>query len=210
MNPPSRLILVWLGAAALMAGGPLHAGQAAGKPADASRAYVHKLALGDTVRVAVYGEEELTQTVRIDARGLVNLPLVEQIGLGGLTIEQAKAKIEAAYREGRFLRNPQVTITVESYTPREITVQGRVRSPQRLALPLESTYTISQAITKCGGLDDIAKGSEVTIRRPMADGTYKVFVVNVDRLLKGKSGAKVEDDFLLEPDDIVYVPERLI
>ena len=40
--------------------------------------------------------------------------------------------------------------------------------------------------------------------------TYKVFVVNVDRLLKGKSGAKVEDDFLLEPDDIVYVPERLI
>lgn len=177
---------------------------------DLKKAYMHKLALGDSIRVAVFGEEDLLKTVRIDARGQIDLALVGLISVGGMTIEQAKSTIENAYKEGRFLRNPQVSISVESYTPREITVQGQVRTPQRIPLPLESTYTISEAVTKAGGFTDIAKGSEVTVRRPMPDGSYKVFLVNVDNILKGKKGTKVGDDFLLEPNDIVYVPERLI
>ncbi|MDD3180651.1 MAG: polysaccharide biosynthesis/export family protein [Opitutaceae bacterium] len=182
----------------------------AGDDADPKKIYMHKLALGDSIRVSVFGEEDLLKTVRIDARGQIDLALVGQVSVGGMTIEQAKVAIENAYKEGRFLRNPQVSINVESYTPREITVQGQVRNPQRISLPPESSYTISEVIAKTGGFTDIAKGSEVTIRRPMPNGTFKVFIVNVDNILKGKKGTKVEDDFLLEPNDIVYVPERLI
>ena len=173
--------------------------------------YVHTLSLADRVRVAVFQEDDLTSLTRIDARGRVNLPLIGEIAIGGLTVVDAQAAIEQAYREGRFLRNPQVTVSVEEYAPREVSIQGRVRNAGRYTLPIESTYTVVELVTKAGGIDDIGKGSSVTVTRILPDGTKKVFTVDVDSVIKGRKDAKVEDTtLLLQPGDIVYVPERLI
>lgn len=173
--------------------------------------YVHTLSLADRVRVAVFQEEDLTSLTRIDARGRVNLPLVGEIAIGGLTVVEAQAAIEQAYRDGRFLRNPQVTVSVEEYAPREVSIQGRIRNAGRYTLPIESTYTVVELVTKAGGIDDIGKGSAVTVTRILPDGTKKVFTVDVDSVIKGRKDAKVEDTtLLLQPGDIVYVPERLI
>lgn len=173
--------------------------------------YIHTLSLADRVRVAVFQEEDLTSLTRIDARGRVNLPLVGEIAIGGLTVVEAQAAIEQAYRDGRFLRNPQVTVSVEEYAPREVSIQGRIRNAGRYTLPIESTYTVVELVTKAGGIDDIGKGSAVTVTRILPDGTKKVFTVDVDSVIKGRKDAKVEDTtLLLQPGDIVYVPERLI
>src|SRR6187551_2381513 len=83
---------------------------------DNKRNYNHTLALADRVRIAIYQEDDLTSVTRIDARGKVNLPLVGEISLGGLTIVDAQTAIENAYKNGRFLRNPQVTVSVEEYS----------------------------------------------------------------------------------------------
>lgn len=173
--------------------------------------YVHTLALADRIRIAVFQEEDLTSLTRIDARGRINLPLIGEIAIGGMTVVDAQAAIEAAYREGRFLRNPQVTVSVEEYAPREVSIQGRVRNAGRYTLPIESTYTVVELVTKAGGIDDIGKGSSVTVTRILPDGTKKVFTVDVDSVIKGRKDAKTEDTtLLLQPGDIVYVPERLI
>jgi polysaccharide export outer membrane protein len=173
--------------------------------------YVHTLTLADRVRVVVYQEEDLTSVTRIDARGKISLPLIGEIVLGGLTIVEAQIAIENAYKEGRFLRNPQVTVSVEEYAPREVSIQGRVRNPGRYTLPIESTLTVVELVTKAGGIDDIGKGSAVTVTRIMPDGTKKVFTVDVDSIIRGKRDTKIDDTtLLLQPGDIVYVPERLI
>lgn len=173
--------------------------------------YQHTLALADRVRIAIFQEEDLTSLTRIDARGYVNLPLIGEIAIGGLTVVEAQAAIEKAYRDGRFLRKPQVTVSVEEYAPREVSIQGRIRSPGRYTLPIESTYTVVELVTKAGGIDDIGKGSAVTVTRILPDGTKKVFTVDVDSVIKGRKDAKVEDTtLLLQPGDIIYVPERLI
>lgn len=181
-----------------------------GNPADAKKSYVHRLQLADRVRVAVYQEEDLTTLTRIDARGMINLPLIQEIQIGGLTIVEAQDAIQNAFREGRFLRSPQVTVSVEEYAPREVSISGQIRNPGRFPLPNESTYTIVELVTKAGGITDIGKGTAVTITRFLADGTKKVFSVNVDALIKGAKDAKAEDNILLLPGDNVYVPERLI
>lgn len=184
-------------------------GQAAGKSDKAS--YIHTLAPADLVRVIVYQEDDLTCRPRIDARGQINMPLLGEITIGGMTVVAAQATIEGAYKEARFLRNPQVTITVEEYAPREVSIQGRIRSPGRYTLPIESTFTVVELVTKAGGIDDIGKGSAVTITRVLADGTKKVFTVDVDSMIKGKRDTKADESvLLLQPGDIVYVPERLI
>lgn len=173
--------------------------------------YVHALALADRVRIAVFQEDDLTSLTRIDARGKINLPLIGEIAIGGLTVVEAQTAIEGAYKDGRFLRNPQVTVSVEEYAPREVSIQGRIRNAGRYTLPIESTYTVVELVTKAGGIDDIGKGSSVTVTRILPDGTKKVFTVDVDSVIKGRKDAKIEDTtLLLQPGDIVYVPERLI
>ena len=173
--------------------------------------YVHTLQLADRILVNVFGEEELRTIVRIDARGKVNLPLIGEIGLGGMTIVEAQAAIEAAYKDGRFLRNPQVTVSVEEYAAREVSISGAIRAPGRYGLPAESTLTITELVTKAQGFTDIAKGTAVTVTRVLPDGTKKVFTIDVESLIKGrKSSRPNNEDLLLLPGDNVYVPESLI
>jgi polysaccharide export outer membrane protein len=173
--------------------------------------YIHTLALADRVRIVVYQEEDLASLTRIDARGRVNLPLIGEITIGGLTVIEAQTAIENAYKDGRFLRNPQVTVSVEEYAPREVSIQGQIRNAGRYTLPIESTLTVVELVTKAGGITDIGKGSAVTITRILPNGTKKVFTVDVDSVIKGKKDTKTDDSaLLLQPGDIVYVPERLI
>ena len=204
---PARLVFTLL--ATLLAGGllPLRAESSTVKAE--KKNYVHTLTLADRVRVAVYQEEDLTSLTRIDARGRINLPLLGEISIGGLTIVEAQSAIENAYKDGRFLRNPQVTINVEEYALREVSISGQIRNSGRYQLPAESTYTLVDLVTKAGGFTDIGKGTAVTVTRIMPDGTRKVFTIDVDSIIKGKKDNKSED-LLLQAGDNVYVPERLI
>ncbi len=174
-----------------------------------SPAYV--LTNTDRIRVAVYQEEDLSLIARIDSQGRLNLPLVGEVAISGLKVVEAQQAIERAYKEGRFLRNPRVTISVEEYAAREVSIQGQIRSPGRYPLPIESSMTILELVTRSGGFTDTAKGTAVRVTRIHHDGTKKNFEVDVESLIKGKRGANVSDNSLvLEPGDIIFVPERLI
>jgi polysaccharide export outer membrane protein len=209
MKTPLPLRFFCLALLLLLAGLPLARGQSAAT--EEKKSYSHTLALADRVRVVVYQEEDLTAVTRIDARGRINLPLIGEIVIGGMTVTQAQTTIENAYKDGRYLRNPQVTLTVEEYAPREVSIQGAIRNPGRYTLPIESTFTVVELVTKAGGITDIGKGTAVTITRILSDGTKKVFTVDVDSIIKGRKDNKVdESNLLLLPGDIVYVPERLI
>ncbi len=179
--------------------------------ADTKSNFIYRLTNTDRLRIVVYGEPDLSVISRIDARGNVNLYLVGDVHVAGCTVNEAQKIIENTYREGRFLRAPQVTISVEDYAPRAVTVDGSVKNPGPIPLPTESTLTVYQAIIRAGGFTDIAKGTAVTVTRILPDGTKKVFTIDVDSLIKGKGRAREQDDtLLLEPGDIIYVPERLI
>lgn len=201
----SRLFLL------LLALGVCFGLRAADSPPLDGKIYDYKLALTDRVRIAIFQEDDLSVIARIDAKGCVNLPLVGEVRIAGLTRRDAQAAVESAYREGRFLRNPQVTITVEDYAPREVSIQGQVRSPGRYPLPVESSMTVLELVTRAGGFTDTAKGTAVSVTRITIDGKKETYTIDVDSLIKGKDKAKIKDNSLvLEPGDIVYVPERII
>lgn len=175
------------------------------------RNFIYRLSLGDRIRVAVFQEDELSSIPRIDARGRVSLPLVGEVDVAGLTLAEAQARIEAAFRDGRYLRAPRVTIVVEEYAPREISVLGQVRNPGKYALPVESTLTVVEAVTRAGGFTDIARGTAVRVTRIGIDGKETIFDVDVESVIRGRGRGRIEDNsLLLEAGDIVFVPERLI
>ena len=209
--PLRRPLLALLALLVLGGVAPALRGQSASAGKPDKKNYIHALALADRLRVAVYQEDDLTTLTRIDARGRINLPLLGEIAIGGMTVTEAQATIENAYKDGRFLRNPQVTINVEEYAPREVSIQGQIRNPGRFTLPIESTFTVVELVTKAGGITDIGKGTAVTITRIRPDGTKKVFTVDVDSIIKGKKPNDAgNNNVLLEAGDYVYVPERLI
>ena len=165
----------------------------------------------DRLRIDVYQEDDLSVIASVDAKGTINLRLVGEIMVAGKTVPEAQKAIEAAYRDGRYLVTPQVTINIEEYAPREVSIDGMVRNPGRFPLPIESGLTVADLVLKAGGLTDTARGSAVTVTRRGPDGKQTVFTVDVESLIKGKSSGKAADNsFLLQPGDIVFVPQRII
>ena len=197
---------------ALSAGAQSNAPVSAPNPASGtttSPAYV--LTNTDRIRVAIYQEDDLSLMARIDSQGRVNLPLVGQVAIAGLKVMDAQRAVEKAYQDGRFLRNPRVTISVEEYAAREVSIQGQVRSPGRYPLPIEASMTIIELVTRAGGFTDTAKGTSVRVTRILPGGIQKNYEIDVESLIKGRRGANVSDNSLvLEPGDIIFVPERLI
>jgi len=61
------------------------------------------------------------------------------------------------------------------------------------------------------GFTETARGTAVKVTRTMPDGSTKVFTLDVDSAIKGKDKSTSGDAaFVLEPDDIIYVPEKII
>ncbi len=171
----------------------------------------HAIAVTDKLSVSVFGEEGLSMIARVDSKGNVNLKLVGEVPVAGKTVADAQRAIEAAYRDQRFLKSPQVTINIEEYAERWVSIDGMVRNPGRIPLPIDASMTVLDLVSKAGGLLDTARGTAITVTRIMPNGDKKTEKVDIESLMKGKDKAKASDNSLiLQPGDIVYVPQRPI
>jgi polysaccharide export outer membrane protein len=209
----NTLFKLFMGAALIAA--TLIPARAADSPGagNSGRQKVYNIRATDKLRITIFQEDDLSTICRVDAKGTVNLPLVGEIRVRGLTLDEAERAIENAYRDGRFLRKPEVTVAIDEYAPREVSIQGQVKNPGRYPLPIESTMSVLDLVTKAGGFTDTALGTGVRITRILPDGSTRVITLDVESLIKGRSSAKTNGEnnaLLLEPDDIVYVPERII
>jgi polysaccharide biosynthesis/export protein len=195
---------------------PLASGALAGQApivAKAEKKFVaYRITRGDTVSVNVFGEPDLSGGgKRVEAVGTINLPHIGDVRLVGLTIKEAQESIEKAYREGRILRNPTVTVVIENYAPRVVRISGKINTTGPFEIPPDTEMTISELIFKANGFQETAKGTAVRVTRTMPDGSLKVFTLDVESAMKGKTKATPEGAaFVLEPDDLVFVPEKII
>ena len=213
MNSPTRLML-WLVAAIWLTAAAIPALHAAPTPTlDGANIVPYRITRGDRLAVAIVGEPDLTAGNKlVEARGTINLTLIGDVRVYGMTMEEAARAIEKAYQVGRILRHPEVTVSVEQYAPRVVSVMGHVKFPATVNLPAEQVWTIKDVIMKCGGFDDVARGTAVRLTRTMPDGTTKVYVLDVQSAILGKERAESSKDasFVVEPDDVIYVPEKII
>jgi polysaccharide export outer membrane protein len=191
---------------------PLRSGAAdSGAPDSTPSAYA--LTSGDVIRVAIQGPDEPPPAQQhIDTLGNITMPLIGDIHVAGLTRDQAQLAVADAYVKGRYYRHPEITISIDDYAVREVSIQGMVKSPGRFPLPIETAFSVVDLVTKAGGFTDIAKGSDVQIvRNPTGTGKPIVIHVDVQAIFKGKSTIKSNDpSLLLQPGDIVFVPEAII
>jgi polysaccharide biosynthesis/export protein len=116
-----------------------------------------KLGAGDAVRVTVFQQPDLTTETRIAEDGSISLPLVGQIKVAGLTTAAAGTQIGDALKRGKYLNNPQVTVTLTTLRSRQVSVLGQVARPGRYPLD-ESSSNLADVIAAAGGV--LPTGSE--------------------------------------------------
>jgi polysaccharide biosynthesis/export protein len=147
-----------------------------------------KLGPGDTVHITVFQQPDLTTDARVNEQGTIAMPLVGQVKVGGITTSEAATKIADALKEGRFLKSPQVAMTLTTVRSRQVSILGLVVRPGRYPLA-EGSPRIPDLIAEAGGI--AAGGSEsVTVIR---DGQPQaVHALSKDFHLKGGDTVVIE------------------
>jgi polysaccharide export outer membrane protein len=157
----------------------------------------------DVIKVQVFQEEDINkqaEALSLSQESSVTLPLIGTVSLKGRSVRQAEEFIRGLYDKD-FIVNPQVSVTVVKYTERTVNVVGSVTNQGRIQFPQERGLTILDAISLAGGQTRLADMKHVKLTRGS-----EVVIVDVDAMMK--SGGR--DPVQLEPDDVIYVPERIL
>jgi len=121
----------------------------------------------DLLEVVVFGQDNLTRTVRVNGEGKISLPLVGEVEVAGQTPRAIEKRLEAAYGS-QFLRHPQITVSVKEIRHQRVAVTGAVDKPG--AYEMIGSRTLLEMLALAGGLQDkpgAAKAGDVVhvIRR---------------------------------------------
>ncbi len=162
----------------------------------------------DVISLAIYGEPSLSTQLRLSGDGAINIPLIGNLTVGGLTLAEAEARIAETYIEREIFISPQVTLQVSEYSKKEISFLGQISRQGKIVLPPETTsLSIIEAVSAAGGFNRIAKADSVRIsRKDPSTGEEKIYIVDVESMIEGKNKDGV---FFVLPGDIVFIPERL-
>ena len=164
------------------------------------------------VTVLVSGKREIDAEVkRVSDNHLLDLPLIGPVSVQGLTLSELNSSLQVRYQD--YFIEPQVLAEFvfeerpDAISPwGSVVVLGRVRTPGRVNIPPTQDLTVSGAIHQAGGLDTSAKTSAIRLTRRKPDGSAER--VTIDFTAVGQRGS-VENDLLLMPGDVIFVPESM-
>jgi polysaccharide export outer membrane protein len=148
---------------------------ATGAGAAASAPAGYRLGPDDEIKVAIYGQPDLSVTTRVKADGTVRLAMLGAIDARGKTTAELADTIARGYAAGGYLTNPSVNVEVSQFVSRFVTVLGNV--PQAGNYPLDRPYTVAAMLAKAGGAT--ATGANAIILTP-ADGSGPVRISLAD------------------------------
>jgi polysaccharide export outer membrane protein len=172
---------------------PTLAPGAEGNPAGREPGYT--IGLGDTLRIAVWKEPELTLDVTVRPDGMITMPLLGDVEAAGRSPGQLASSLTAELQ--RLVENPRVTVSVTQATSARIYVVGQMLRPGEF--PLSGRMTVLKALALAGGFKEFARPESIVIVRE--DQTVIPF--NYKRVAEGKD---VSQNVLLAAGDTIVVP----
>lgn len=149
----------------------------------------YMLDAGDSVRVTVFEQADLTNSFAVDKAGFIAFPLVGSIPARGKTPKQIEAIIAQKLKAG-FVRDPDVSVEIDRYRP--FFIMGEVGTAgQYVYVP---GMTVQNSIAIAGGFSPRAFQGNVDITRQING-----------KVLSGR--VPLTDPIM--PGDTLYIRERL-
>lgn len=135
----------------------------------------------DKLKIDVFGVEDLSKEMQIDASGRLSFPLVGVVEASGLTPGELADELEKRL-QGRYVRDPQVTVNLEETVSQVITVDGQVTKPG--LYPVIGRMTLMRAVATAGGASEFAKLNDVVIFRSV-NGDQLAGLYNLKAIRRG-------------------------
>jgi polysaccharide export outer membrane protein len=158
----------------------------------------YRLGPGDKLRIEVYKDAQLSQSVQVRPDGKITLPLLGDIEATGRTPIEMRDAIAKSLKE--YVTNPTVTVIVVEALASKVYVMGEVTHPG--TMELHGPTTILQALAMAGGFKEFANTKDVRVLRPNGDhGAIQTIKFNYKDVLNGDA-----KPFYLRSGDTVVVP----
>jgi polysaccharide export outer membrane protein len=157
----------------------------------------YRLAPGDKLRIEVYKDQQLSQSVQIRPDGKITLPLIGDLEAAGQAPVALRDSITTALKE--YVTNPTVTVILVEAAASMAYVVGEVNHPGSVMLQ-GGAVNVLQALALAGGLKDFADSKNIRILRPTATGVQTI-PFNYKDAIRGAQ------PFLLKQGDTVVVPD---
>lgn len=158
---------------------------------------LESLGMGDMVRVTVFRNPDLTTEARVSERGTILFPMIGEVAVTGLTPSQASSRIAQKLRDGKFVVNPEVTVSIAQVNSRQVSVLGNVNKPGRY--PLDSVNVkLTDVLATAGGVGP--SGADFVTIVPAGNGKK----TDVDLAAMFRNG-DLTKNIDLAPGDTIYV-----
>lgn len=159
----------------------------------------YRLAAGDSIRINVFQNPELTLETRVSERGTISFPLVGSVAIGGLTITAAEHLIAEKLLQGSFVAHAQVNILLVQIVGNTVSVLGQVNHPGSYPL-LTFNMHVSQILAAAGGI--APSGGDRVVLTGTRDGHATRREIDIEAMYAEGGSA---GDVLVAGGDSLYV-----
>jgi len=166
------------------------------------------LRIGDRLSMRVVEDREPPVSLLVTDSGEVEVPLIGRVIAKGKTCKQLAYAIKVPLeRDYYYKATVIIALDVAGLkSPGRVYVTGQVRNQGPLDIPPDETFTVSKAILRAGGFADFANKRKVKLVRKKG-GSTETTIVDVELVVKK---GRTDKDPVVEADDTIIVPERLI
>jgi polysaccharide export outer membrane protein len=162
----------------------------------------YRIGVGDKLEVRVFQVADLSfSELVVDTSGNINMPLIGAVRSAGRTAGEMASDISGRLAD-RFLRDPQVTVTVKEAASQKITVDGAVAKPG--VYEMRGSTSLLQAVAMAEGPTRVADLTKVAVFRSI-DGRRSVALFDLSAIRQGRAA----DPQVLGDDVIVVDASRL-
>lgn len=158
----------------------------------------------DLIEIRVLEIPEMNVERRVKENGTIDLPMIGEFSVNGLTAVQASERLAAVLR-AEYVNRANVSIVIKDFANKPLSILGAVAKPG--SLNVSGRYTLLQAISAAGGLTPDAGKTIYVIRTAAGTGESTVIEVPKDELFRSSTGTW---NVPVYPSDIVNVPARTI
>jgi polysaccharide biosynthesis/export protein len=168
----------------------------------------------DTLAITVYEQPQLSGKFMVQPDGTFAFPLLGRVKVGGLSVQAIENEMRDRLTKG-YLKNPQVSVVVETYRSQQIFIIGEVKQPG--GLQFTGTMTMVEALARVGSVTESA-GSEALIVR-QAPGAQPPDAATLKRVQESKEDSNVirvnlqtlqtgslSENITLRAGDTIFIP----
>jgi polysaccharide export outer membrane protein len=157
----------------------------------------------DVVNLTFPLSTELNQTLTVQPDGYINLQSAGSLYVQGMTVPELVVALKKAY--AGILHDPIIDVDLTDFQKPLFTVSGQVGKPGQYEL--RADITVAEALAVAGGMTMTTAKTQVFLFHRTSDQWFEVKKINLKSILQGKN---VNEDAMIQPGDMIYVPEKFI